>query len=247
MDESTYSYSPSVHSDSQDNPELEVSFMSTRSHCSQMSISSQGSAKDITDVVVRKHKTKSGKLSRRKHLGRFAKTSATTKKRSSPVVPTSSQFVPATETPLPVASSETNVVMSIGTIQSILNSMARCALCESGKLRIRVTGISHGTDSFLSIDCSNCASDNTFWSSGSRHRGTLTLGETAIKNRSQLIYASVLAGRIMGIGWAKLHLYHSFMNIPGAISKRSFTLAQADILVLARIVADESMKMATMS
>ena len=183
-----------------------------------MSISSQGSAKDITDVVVRKHRTKSGKLSRRKHLGRFAKTRATTKK--SPVVPTSSQFVPAIEIPLPAASSETNVVMSIGTNQSILNSMARSALCESGKLRIRVTGISHGTASFLSIDCSNCASVNTFWNSGSRLRGTLTLWDTAIKSRSQLIYASVLAGRIMGIGWAKLHLYHSFMNIPGAISKR---------------------------
>ena len=89
-----------------------------------------------------------------------------------------------------------------------------------------------------------CDSSISFWISGSRNRGTLAVGGSTIKDRSQLIYSSVLAGRIMGIGWAKLHLYHSFLNIPGPISKRSCSLAQADLLVAARVVADESMDMA---
>ena len=58
------------------------------------------------------------------------------------------------------------------------------------------------------------------------------------------MYSSVLAARIMGVGWAKLHLYHSFLNIPGPITSRNFGLVQADILVAARAVADKSMKLA---
>ena len=121
--------------------------------------------------------------------------------------------------------------------------MTRCAICQIGSLKILVTGLSYGTASFISIECNNCDSAKGFWSSGSRGRGTITVGDNSIKTRSQLIYASVLSGRIMGIGWAKLHLYHSFLNVPGPISKRNFTLVQADLLLVPKAVDKESMLM----
>ena len=232
------SYSPSIHSGSEGNPE--VSFVSTRSHCSQMSISSQGSTKDISDAVIIKHRKGVGRLSKRFHLSQARKLRTASKKGAS----TTCISIPAAETPMPVATSDTNILINLGTMQSILNSMARCALCENGKLSILVKGISHGCSSFISITCTSCDSANTFWSSGSRIRGIVTVGDSTIKDRSQLIYSSLLAGRIMGIGWAKLHLYHSFLNIPGPMSKRNFTVAQSDLLVAARVVANESMEMA---
>ena len=235
------SYSPSIHSGSECNPEIDVAFMSTRSHCSQMSISSQGSATLISDAVDIKHKARSGRLSRRKHLAKGRKLIMGRRKLAARTTCVSG---PTSDPAMPVACSDTNILMNLETIQTILNSMARCAHCEIGKLGVNVRGISHGSSSFISITCNNCVKVNSCWSSGNRCRGIATVGDRTIKVRSPLINSSVLAGRIMGIGWAKLHLYHSFLNIPGPISKRNFTLAQSDLLAAARVVAGESMDMA---
>ena len=45
----------------------------------------------------------------------------------------------------------------------------------------------------------------------------------------------------MGIGWTKLYLYHFFLNFPGPISKGNFTMAQTDLLLVAKAVAEDSM------
>ena len=237
MAESTgSSYSPSIHSGSEGKEVLEVSFFSTRSQGSQMSISSQGSAHELVDLNVRQKRKAFSQVNKRRLL-------AKARKRSSRV-PTSSKYIPAAESPIPVESLDTNILLSLGTMRSILDSIALCNHCVDGKLSLYPSTKTHGSASYITIACNRCGSSKSFWSSGSRLRGTITVGDTKIKCRSQLIYSSILSARLMGIGWAKLHLYHLFLNVPGPMSKGSFTLAQADILVAARVVADVSMTMA---
>ena len=156
-------------------------------------------------------------------------------------MPSSSRFVPAADAPLPEISTESNVLMNLGSLQSQLNLMARCAHCACGKLELRLSSKSHGSASYVAIYCNSCDSVDSFWSAGSRSRGSIAVGESSIMNRSELIYSSVLAGRIMGIGWAKIHLYNSFLNIPCPISCSTFICVQADILVAAKVVAEDSM------
>ena len=153
-------------------------------------------------------------------------------------MPTSSICLPASELP------DTNVLMNLGTLQSQLNSMSRCAHCNTGKLALRLSSKCHGSVSYLTLSCNACDSESSFWSSGCRSRGTIAVGDSTIMSRSPLIYSSVLSGRLMGIGWAKLHLYHSFLNLPGPISCSNFTLSQADLLVVAKVVAEQSMNIA---
>ena len=229
-------YSPSIHSADEDYPDMDKSFMSTRS-CSQMSISSQGSSKDTTEAT-RKHRKVLDVCKGVFNFQQYATVQAPTKN----IAATTS--IPAAKSTMPDDAQDTNILIYLGTIQSILNLMTRCAICQIGSLKIIVTGLSYGTASFISIECNNCDSAKGLWSSGSRGRGTITVGDNAIKIRSQLIYASVLSGRLMGNGWTKVHLNHSFLNVPGPISKRNFTLAQADLLLVAKAVAEESMLMA---
>ena len=59
-----------------------------------------------------------------------------------------------------------------------------------------------------------------------------------------MVYTSVMAGRLTGIGWRKLFLYHSMLNIPGPLTPRNFGKVQIDILLAAEVTAEESMGMA---
>ena len=231
------SYSPSIHSGSQCQGDLEVSFISTRSHCSQMSISSQGSASFPKNVP----KKNPGVGVRRKMMAKLTRFQKTRVAKRLAEMPSSSGFVPAADTPLPEISTDSNVLINLRSLQSQLNLMARCAHCVCGKLELRLSSKSHGSASYVTIYCNSCDSVNSFWSAGSRSRGSITVGESSIMIRSELIYSFVLAGRIMGIGWAKIHLYHSFLNIPGPISCSTFICVQADILAAAKVVAEDSM------
>ena len=62
--------------------------------------------------------------------------------------------------------------------------------------------------------------------------------------RNDMVYSSILGGRLVVIGLDKLSLYHATLNIPSPPSH--FSSAQRDILVGAEQVARESMVRAKM-
>ena len=203
-----------------------------------MSISSQGSDKKPFVVKGRRIRKPYSASNRKKVMLKARQYKKTLRDQTSIPMPTSSICLPASELP------DTNVLMNLGTLQSQLNSMSRCVHCNTGKLALRLSSKCNGFVSYLTLSCNACDSESSFWSSGCRSRGTIAVGDSTIMSRSPLIYSSVLAGRLMGIGWAKLHLYHSFLNLPGPISCSNFTLAQADLLVAAKVVAEQSMNIA---
>ena len=55
------------------------------------------------------------------------------------------------------------------------------------------------------------------------------------------MYTSLLAGRLIGVGWSKLHLFLSFFEYTRPMTSRNFLLLQAIILIAAKLVAEESM------
>ena len=248
MESSNSSYCPSKDASSEDNCGHDISYVSTRARSSQMSISSQGSAVGLSPVVAKRGKKPFGQFQRRRQLGNMRNARkkialGKSKQPSShlPITPRDSTTLLVDVQP---DASCSNIVLNISTLQSVLNAMAICSKCASGKLKITAQGMIEGSASYVSMACNNCDFTNKFWSSGSRFRERLTVGDSSITKRSDLIYSSVLAPRIMGVGWDKLHLYHSFLNIPGPITSGNFGLVQADILVAARVVADKSMKLA---
>ena len=56
-----------------------------------------------------------------------------------------------------------------------------------------------------------------------------------------MVYSSILGGRLIGICFEKLSLYHATLNIPSPPSRYIYLSAQRDILVGAEQVARESM------
>ena len=74
----------------------------------------------------------------------------------SSAVPTFSTSIQAAKSPMADTSTETNILVSMTTLQSHLNSMARCAHCDNGKLSLSVSNKSHGSASYVSIACNGC-------------------------------------------------------------------------------------------
>ena len=202
-----------------------------------MSISSQGS---IVGVSTPKSTTKMkafGHLSRRKQLALARKTQKPRKGKPSLVKSIVLDPEPQTST--------SNIVFDIVRLQTVLNSMANCSKCRIGKLQITAHSLNKGSASKLFLKCNSCDSSTKFMSSGPRYsREKIQIGSIMISTRSDLIYSAVLGARIIGVGWAKLHLYHGFLNIPGPLTSRNFGLVQAEVLKAAKSVAEESMLMA---
>ena len=225
MESSNSSYCPSKDVSSEDNCGHDVSFVSTRSRGSQISISSQGSSVVLSPFVAKRGKKPFGQFKRRRQMGNIRnsrkKIALEKGKQASSHLP----ITPRDSTTLLVDvqsdESTSNTVVNLSTLQSVLNAMAICSKCASVKLKITAQGLNEGSASYVSMACNNCDFTNKFWSSGSRFRERFTVGDSSITKRSDLIYSSVLAARIMGVGWAKLHLYHCFLNIPGPITSRN--------------------------
>ena len=74
----------------------------------------------------------------------------------SSAVPTFSTSIQAAKSPMADTSTETNILVSMTTLQSHLNSMARFAHCDNGKLSLSVSNKSHGSASYVSIACNGC-------------------------------------------------------------------------------------------
>ena len=64
--------------------------------------------------------------------------------------------------------------------------------------------------------------------------------------KNDMVYSSILGGRLIGIGLKKLYLYHATLNIPSPPYCSIFKSAQRDILVGPKQVARENMDRARM-
>ena len=154
MDES--SYSPSEESSEHI---VQCSQVSLRTVDSLMSISSAETASKVTITSRRKHKafrsaSKRGHLLKMKARGKlkFPKLSETI---------TSEISQPRDST---YTTSTSNIAINLGVIRHVLDSMAKCLICN-GRLDLLESNTSSGCASFLSMKCSVCDSEKKFWAS----------------------------------------------------------------------------------
>ena len=96
-------------------------------------------------------------------------------------------------------------VVSLVVFQEVLDSMAKCLVCN-GRLELRATGTSSGCASYLNLKCSMCYSEKKFWSVGNYSHSKIQIGSSQIPKGNSMVFTSVLAGRLMGVGWHKLYL-----------------------------------------
>ena len=137
-----------------------------------------------------------------------------------------------------------NILLNLNRFQEVLDSMAQCTRCQEGKLQLLPSEIFAGSATKLSLKCNKCEYQTKFWSVSGAFRSKLILEQDSIPKRNETVYASVLAGRLIGVGCKRLRLYHSLLNIPGPMSSRTFSIAQANALIAAEEVARESMDLA---
>ena len=240
MDES-FSYSPSEQSSEH---QVECSQVSLRSVGSQMSISTAGSVQPPNSTYEKRIHKHFGFRSNRRKRGKMT----VVRKLKYPKASTMSTEISVELPCSPVliipesysSDCNSNVVLNIAVFKEVLDSMAKCSRCDSW-LELAETGTSSDSASFQSLKCTSCESLNKFWSVGGYSHGKLSIGHSDIPKRNSIVYSSVLAGRLMGIGWHQLFLYHSMLNIPGPVTSRNFRIVQGNILVAAEATAIECM------
>ena len=133
----------------------------------------------------------------------------------------------------------TNIILDVKPFQTALDSLTLCSVCLKGNVKIFQTS-QNGLASHLPLQCNNCSSRRTLWSVSGKYKSKLHIDNEELPS-NDLLYTSVLAGRLIGVGWSKLHLFLSFLNIPGPMTSRNFLLVQDNILIAAKPVAEESM------
>ena len=58
-----------------------------------------------------------------------------------------------------------------------------------------------------------------------------------ISKRNSTVYASVLGGRLIGVGYDRLSLYHACLGIPSCPTASTFSKVEVDILAAAESIA----------
>ena len=140
-----------------------------------------------------------------------------------------------------------NYVIDLNSFSSILREVSMCRACEVGSLELFDSGKKESCATFLILRCNYCHYSRSFWSvSGTFGKSSLSVSDSKIRMRNDMVYSSILGGRLVGIGLEKLSLYHATLNIPSPPYRNIFTCAQRDILVGAEQVARESMDRARM-
>ena len=95
------------------------------------------------------------------------------------------------------------------------------------------------------LRCDSCHYCRYFWSvSGKFGKSSLPVGDSKIRIRNDMVYSSILGGRLVGISLTKLSLYHATLNISPPPNNYIFPRTQRDILIGAEQVAIESMNKA---
>ena len=222
---------------------VDCSQVSLRSFGSQMSISSAvPSLPSKTLTSKRKHRIFGAKSHHRKRGKVVSRKLKFPKVKSRSILPETVETMPSfVEQLIPeLDGRSSNIVLNLANFRQVLDSMAKCSQCD-GKLVLFESGTSSGCASYLSLKCSNCVASRKFWSVGAYSHDKISIRSLEIPKRNSMVYCSVLAGRLMGVGWHKLFMYHSMLNIPGPVTSRNFGIVQANILVAAEATAVECM------
>ena len=98
-----------------------------------------------------------------------------------------------------------------------------------------------GCAQYVLLLCSSCKWTKYFWTVSGRFRQKIEVSHTEIKKRNSTVYSSVLAGRLMGLGLRRLGINNCLLNLPPPCSAPVFTAAQADVILVAEMIAEQSM------
>ena len=140
-------------------------------------------------------------------------------------------------TPRDVYAVQGNCVIDLNSFSSILQEVALCRACEVGSLELFDSGEKTYCATFLILRCDSCRYSRSFWSvSGTFGKSSVSVSDSKIRIRNDMVYNSIFGGRLVAIGLDKLSLY-----IPSPPSRYIYSSAQRDILVGAEQVARESM------
>ena len=81
-----------------------------------------------------------------------------------------------------------------------------------------------------------------FWTVSGKFQAKIKVGEHQIKKRNELIFSSILGGRLVGMGWQSLKLYHAALGIPQPCSSEIFNEALGSVALVAEELARCSME-----
>ena len=106
-----------------------------------------------------------------------------------------------------------NVIINVESFISILGEVAVCRNWQLGTLELLKKSCNLSCATLLMLRCNNCLTNQTFWSVCGYFRARVQLGEKNISKRNDIMYSSVLGGRLVGMGEPNLRLYHASMNL----------------------------------
>ena len=132
-------------------------------------------------------------------------------------------------------------IINLESFVSILGEVAVCRNCQLGTLELYQKSYHLSCATQLIFRCKECLSHRTFWSVSGYFRSSIQLGEKNISKRNDMMYSSVLGGRLVGMGVPNLRLYHACLNIPPQPTGPSFQRIQKDLLIASEFVANNSM------
>ena len=134
-----------------------------------------------------------------------------------------------------------NIILNIESFLSILGEVAVCRNCQLGTLELYQKPYHLSCATQLMSRCTQCLANRTFWSVSGYFRSNIQMGDKQISKRNDIMYSSVLGGRLVGMGEPNLRLYHACMNIPPPPTGPSFQRIQKDLLIASEYVANYSM------
>ena len=101
--------------------------------------------------------------------------------------------------------------MNFGVLQSMLEWML-CGQSSTGSITPSDSGTRSGCAQNILLTCANCNWGKYLWTVSGKFRQKIQVGEKEITKRNELVYGSVLSARLMGVGLAKLSIFHSLFN-----------------------------------
>ena len=136
-----------------------------------------------------------------------------------------------------------NCIINFGVLQSMFDEML-CGHCTTGKVHVLDSGTRSGCAHYILLNCNNCQWGKYFWTVSGKFYSKLQVGNQHIPKRNELVYSTVLAGRLIGLGQSKLSVYHALFNMVSPLTPRNFARVQNDIVKVAEFIAIESMERA---
>ena len=119
-----------------------------------------------------------------------------------------------------------NYVIDLNSFSSILREIAMCRACEVGRLQLFDSGKKETYATFLILRCNSCHYSRSFCSvSGTFGKSSLSVSDSKIRMRNDMVYSSIIGGRLVGIGLETLYLYHATLNLPSPPNRNIFTSA----------------------